>query len=314
MMYLRSMIVPTLLLSMIGLALPSDPQRKMAKGSKKNPPASSRREEIPIALMVPEAMSVVAVKREVTKKVRDILYNNERRGLAIIRRDKLALLIRSMIVKIKGMTENECPPNSLPAAVCYAAIIMVDMKEDLMNSIEDLMGRIPNLEDALDKVISIRDRIFVARNSSNGKQGIGYKPVRITNLTPYDMSTQNRRVSARVDYSGFGLVCYPDFIRIDTVCNYDVTPTVCTVYYKPIPAGETWTVKDTSRGFCLVSSISGIALELEAPPPENPNQTPVFLECDSYESSGTHYSDYFIIMTGDDSCAVQSIGSFTILP
>ena len=72
--------------------------------------------------------------------------------------------------------------------------------------------------------------------------------------------------------------------------------------YVPIPAGETWTVKDTSRGLCLVSSIIRVSLLIIKPEYTNL----FFLDCDSYGSSGTHYSEFYIIMTGDDSCAVQS--------
>ena len=74
MIYLRYMIVLTLM-SMIGLARPSDvlTQRKIAKGSKKNPPPSSHRETIPVEVMVSQTMPVGELQERVTKVVLDIL-------------------------------------------------------------------------------------------------------------------------------------------------------------------------------------------------------------------------------------------------
>ena len=127
------MIVLTLV-SMIGLALPSSVmiQRKMAKGSKKNPSSSSQKEEtvIPVEVMVSQTMPVEEIKERVTEIVRDILEeqqetdHNNRRVLYIQPSRNL------FSVHTTDTTPTECAPKYSAAAACYNAIIRITSDEN----------------------------------------------------------------------------------------------------------------------------------------------------------------------------------------
>ena len=105
----------------------------------------------------------------------------------------------------------------------------------------------------------------------------GYYPVTIKNDTPYDVPATPIKVSA-LTYVLYGsyIFCLDDFI------------------VKGIASGDTWTA--SSRGLCLVGTV-GAALTL----PDGR-----YLKCYSYYSAGTTYSEFSIIMDGDDACCVRS--------
>ena len=168
MYYPRALIVLTLLSSMIGLALPSDPQRKMAKGSKKNPSSSSQQEEtvIPVEVMVPQTMRVGDLQERVTKIVFDILKDNKRRALAPKSTNPFS-------VATTNTTETESAPIYSKAAVaCYAANVSISSDR----SLRDVISK---LKDLLDNFVD-ENKIVVTSNKK------GYAPVKITNKTPYE--------------------------------------------------------------------------------------------------------------------------------
>ena len=68
----------------------------------------------------------------------------------------------------------------------------------------------------------------------------------------------------------------------------------------PIAPGGTWTA--SSRGVCLVTYIYAA---LHIPDPDFPDAAGI-LECKHYHSSGTSYSQFSIIMDGEDACCVLS--------
>ena len=271
MMYSRSMIVLTLLVSIVGLARPSDDgeavtTRKLAKGSKKNPPLLFQ-EEVLVSMVVPKAMASLDMEDAVTKVVRNILTgqqepdDNDRRNLAFL----------DTTVEITGTTETKCPEQYLAEVVaCYDATVTIGSKEALVD-------RLLQLTEALDGVIRIEDGSIVVT-----QRRMGYPYVTITNKTPYD--TRSRLVTPNNKYYGTE-VKYSTYIfcRDD---KYDVA------------AQQTW--KASSRGVCLVSSITAV---LQLPPPAPGN----WLVCDDYKSfPGTTYGTFFIIMNGEDACCVQS--------
>ena len=100
----------------------------------------------------------------------------------------------------------------------------------------------------------------------------GMFPATITNKTPYNVD----RFRTAVDYLG----CASDHIGDDGLY-----------------AGQTWTASSV-RGWCLVTQIDANLI--------TPNLPGGYLTCAPYESSGTAYSIYSIIMKGDDACCVQS--------
>ena len=220
MMYLRFMIVLTLLSSMIGLALPSDPQQRMAKGSKKNPSSSSQQQEetvIPVEVMVPQKMPMEKLQERVTKIVLDILNDNKRRGLAVsLTPTFIGPKKPRYSVHTTDTTETECTPDFTAAAViCYAAKVTI-------GSNGKIAAALSKLKDLLARGIDQPD-IYV---TGGNKQGIRATPVKITNETPYEA------VSGFVDYN-------------DWKCRDDV--------YR-VAAGQTWSA--TRRGLCRVYDIT----------------------------------------------------------
>ena len=172
MMYSRFMIVLTLV-SMIGLALPSDPQRKIAKGSKKNPPLMFR-QDVPVSVVVPEAMSMQKLEDTVTETVLDILEelqktDNDRRKLAVFRHTRMS-------VQTTDTAPTECS-EKYEGVVCFAATVSIASNEDLGDVIS-------KLRDLLGKVIHGRNGAVVT--TSNNKTGSPLPYVKITNKTPYE--------------------------------------------------------------------------------------------------------------------------------
>ena len=115
-MYSRFYLVLTLM-SMIGLALPSDhgasvTTRKLSKGSKKNPPLLFQ-EQIPIKMEAPKMMSVQQVEATVAEVVNEILNDDQRRGLHYFYSP--VYYPDWFSVKTTGMTETECTD---PEAEC----------------------------------------------------------------------------------------------------------------------------------------------------------------------------------------------------
>ena len=171
MMYSRFMIMLTLV-SMIGLALPSDPQRKIAKGSKKNPPLLFR-QDVPVSVVVPEAMSMQKLEDTVTETVLDILEelqktDNDRRKLAVFR--------HRTTVQTTDTAPTECS-EKYEGVVCFAATVSIASNEDLGDVIS-------KLRDLLGKVIHGRNGAVVT--TSNNKTGSPLPYVKITNKTPYE--------------------------------------------------------------------------------------------------------------------------------
>ena len=100
------------------------------------------------------------LKAKVTNVVLKILNDEERRGLADL--DALRKKIYSFAVQITGMTPTECAESYSPFADCYDAIISIAASK------EDLVGRFSILKVLLDKVISIKDEIFVSFRYNGG--------------------------------------------------------------------------------------------------------------------------------------------------
>ena len=123
-----------------------------------------------------------------------------------------------------------------------------------------------------------------------------YDRVTITNKTPYNVPNiaynnpfVNIRTSGdRFRASVFYLGCGSD--KIDAYGLY---------------AGETWTAS-SYRDWCLVTQIDATLFSIDLPNG--------FATCAPYESSGTAYSIYSIIMKGDDACCVQSSHESGVCP
>ena len=74
----------------------------------------------------------------------------------------------------------------------------------------------------------------------------------------------------------------------------------CSIDYvvDAIASGGSWMA--SSRGTCLVTNIYAT---LTIPDPDSPDGAGI-LECKHYHSSGTSFSQFSIIMDGDDACIV----------
>ena len=107
-----------------------------------------------------------------------------------------------------------------------------------------------------------------------------YPNAAITNKTPYDTYVRKE------DYYGppnNGVFYVTPFCSNDYI--YDV-----------IASGGTWTA--SSRGGCLIGIILAAVTR-----PDLPDG---YLKCASYQSSGTSYGTFSILMKGDDACCVLS--------
>ena len=272
MMYLRSMIVLTLLVSIVGLARPSDDgeavtTRKLAKGSKKNPPLLFQ-EEVLVSMVVPKAMASLDMEDAVTKIVRNILGgqqepdDNDRRNLAFL----------DTTVEITGTTETKCPEQYLAEVVaCYDATVTIGSKEALVD-------RLLQLTEALDGVIRIENGSIAVTQQRRGGW-FHYPYVKVTNKTPYD-TLQYYGLYSNYGISVMYYACSPDSVL------------------ESVASGDTWTA--SSRGLCLVTNIY---TTLTIPDSDYPGT----LTCKEYHSSGTSYSQYSIIMDGDDACSVVRV-------
>ena len=252
-------------MSMIGLALPSDPQRKISKGSKKNP-SMLFQEEFSISMVAPVSTTVPELKATVAEVVLGIL-NEERRGLVEFADiDALRKKIYSFAVQIRGMTEEECTKKYSKHVLCHKATVMIKSKEDFKD-------RFSKLKELLRKVLDAHDIVLYPDKGA-------YPYVTITNKTPYPsvgFKYPDRR-RYNVDYRGQG--------GLFKFCSSDEIK-------EGIAAGQTWSA--TSRGVCLVTSIQA-TISTQAG----------WVECASYKSSGTSYSQFYIIMNGEYACCVQS--------
>ena len=266
MLYSHYYLVLTLV-SIVGLALPSDhessmmTQRKIAKGSKKNPSLLFR-EELRVSLVALQAIEVPDLKTKVTEVVLGILNGEERRGLEISDLDTYRNKIDSFAVQITGMTEKECVDKYSNVVRCHEAAVMIESKE----AFKDLFSK---LKDSLGNVL-VRRGVAVSSNKKGGLTN-----VRVTNNTPYDVKTSGNKV----EYGGwgFGPFCSDDKYLVNS--------------------GQTWSAT-SSRGICMVGYINA---ELTLPDGDDGN-----LICTPYNSVGTSYSQYYIIMKGDNACCVQS--------
>ena len=271
MMYLRSMIVLTLLVSIIGLALPSDhgssamTQQKIAKGSKKNPPLF--RQKIPVSIVVTQAMAVQRMEDTVTKVVRNILtgqqQNDNDRNLA-------PSIFPYTRVEITGTTQTKCEEQYPKDIRCYDATVTIASKAALVD-------RILQLTEALDGVIRIENGSIAVTQQRRGGW-FHYPYVKVTNKTPYD-TLQYYGLYSNYGISVMYYACSPDSVL------------------ESVASGDTWTA--SSRGLCLVTNIY---TTLTIPDSDYPGT----LTCKEYHSSGTSYSQYSIIMDGEDACCVKS--------
>ena len=107
-----------------------------------------------------------------------------------------------------------------------------------------------------------------------------YDHVTITNKTPYNVDKFRTTV--------FYLGCASDYPR-----KYG--------FY----SGHSWTASSV-RAWCLVTQIDASLFRIDLPYG--------YLKCAPYESSGTAYSIYSIIMKGDDACCVQSSHESGVCP
>ena len=282
MRYSRSMIGLTLVL-MIGLALPSSvlTQRKIAKGAKKNAPQSLQGEAIPVELVAPLAMTMPELEAAVTEAVLDILEeppepDNERRNLDVL----------LMSVQITETTETECAEQYLKDIRCYAATIMIDSKEDLVD-------RLLQLTEALNVVIRIENGSIAITQQRRG----GYPYVKVKNTTPYPVGPPYYSESTN-NYNGGPWYIDNDWkgylpsARVWYGCCFCSTDDID----EGIAPGDTWS--GTSRGICAVTEITAI---LTLPDGEK-------LTCAPYKSLSTTYSEFFIIMKGEEE-ALQAINN-----
>ena len=276
------MIGLTLVL-MIGLALPSSvlTQRKIAKGAKKNAPPSLQREGIPVELVAPLAMTMPELEAAVTEAVLDILEeppepDNERRNLDVL----------LMSVQITETTETECAEQYLKDIRCYAATIMIDSKEDLVD-------RLLQLTEALNVVIRIENGSIAITQQRRG----GYPYVKVKNTTPYPVGPPYYSESTN-NYNGGPWYIDNDWkgylpsARVWYGCCFCSTDDID----EGIAPGDTWS--GTSRGICAVTEITAI---LTLPDGEK-------LTCAPYKSLSTTYSEFFIIMKGEEE-ALQAINN-----
>jgi len=252
-------------------------QRKIAKGSKKNPSLLFR-EEVGISLVAPQEIEVPDLKAKVAEVVLGIL-NEEYHGnvgLAlswasifvvvplrpgITSYDALRQKIYSFAVQITRMTEEECTEKySNDDVLCHKATVMIESKEafkDRFSELKELLG-------------NVLDAHAIVLYPDKG----GYPYVTITNKTPYNSVGFPLEIRV-VEYTGGSIICSPDKI------------------FDGIAAYQTWSA--TSRGVCLVKSIDATL------------STPTgWKKCVSYKSSGTSYSQFYIIMNGENECCVQS--------
>ena len=215
-------------------------------------------------------MTVPELQATVTKAVLDILGGQQESDDND--RRNLALLGKlRMIVETTETTRIKCAEEKYltDKAECYFANITIGSKEDARK----IMDRVLKLETALKVAIRIKHAIVVSTGSKN-KQGFWdwthYPYVKVTNNTPYDGSG--------------GWVEYGDFCKHDTFArDTNLAP------------GDTW--EASSRGWCLVKEIYAYIFL-----PGLPDG----LACAPYKSSGTSYSEFFIIMKGEDACCIQS--------
>jgi len=111
-----------------------------------------------------------------------------------------------------------------------------------------------------------------------------YPYVTITNKTPYDtfptVYGQTKDLETYVTYGPF--------------CSEDTV-------WGVIVSGDAWTA--SSRGACLVTNIHTTLTIADADFPDGASS----LTCKNYHSSGTGYSQFSIIMDGEDACSVVRI-------
>ena len=238
-------------------------QRKIAKGSKKNPSLLFR-EEVGVSLVAPKEIEEPDLKEKLAKVVLEILNDDERRGLVDF--DPLRKEIYSFAVQITGMTEKECVKKYLKTVLCHKAIVMIESKEYFKD-------RFLKLKELLVNVLDAHDIVVYPDNKG------AYPYVTITNKTPYpSVGFPFSPKKEIVEYRGNG--------GLFEFCSPDVNK-------EGIAAGQTWSA--TSRGVCLVTSIHA----------KLSTQTG-WMVCATYRSSGTSYSQFYIIMNNEDTCCVQS--------
>ena len=132
----------------------------LRRADEKNLPASHW-EEIPVEVIVPQAMQVQELEERVTEVVFNILSDNERMPF--------------FSVYTGETTETECAAKYSTAVDCYDAIIMIVSEGNHADVV------ISKLKDLLEKVVDQQGIVV----SSNKK---GYPYVQLKNDTPYPVA------------------------------------------------------------------------------------------------------------------------------
>ena len=134
-------------------------------------PIRSPREEIPVEVIVPQAMQVQELEGRVTEVVRNILSENERRDLA-------SVPLWPLFSVYTGETKKtECASIYSTGVACYDAIIFIvsETRVSYRNHADVVISK---LQDLLRKVVD-QQGIVVGSNKK------GYPYVQLKNDTPY---------------------------------------------------------------------------------------------------------------------------------
>jgi len=188
----------------------------LRRADEKNLPASHWK-EIPVEVIVPQAMKVQELEGRVTEVVRNILSDNERRDLASM---------PLFSVYTGEATETECASIYSAAVDCYDAIIMIVSEGNHADVV------ISKLKDLLEKVVDQQGIVV----SSNKK---GYPYVQLKNDTPYPIA-HSYESPYQTDDDNAAVIYGQTFCHDDRILE-------------GIAPGDTWTA--TSRGLCTVRNI-----------------------------------------------------------
>ena len=230
-------------------------------------------------MVVTQAMGVQDMEDTITKVVRNILTGQQQQDND---RDLAQSIFSNTTVEIMGTTETKCPEMYLNDIRCYDTTVTIDSKEDLVE-------RILQLTVALKEVIRLHKIAVTQRRD-------GYPLIKLKkNTTPYPVGPPY--YSEGITGNGKPWKGYSPRAEVWYYCCFcgnDEIP--------GIAPGETWSA--TSRGIC---SVTGIYVDLTLPDGDQ-------LRCTPYTSFATSYSQFFIIMKGDNACCVQSSHESGVCP
>ena len=327
MMYLRYMIVLTLVSSMISLALPSD-QRKIAKGSKKNPPSTTKNTNLNLVSSDDgddddddEEPSMVGVSNSGWNSEWTEIPDSGFKGSEIIHLKHGPPSSTYPLTYDWYRTTAELSELSCQLIVYDTSKVKIscDKKEQYKGAkwefhydqytsrneghFEDssglhyyvnlLMNRQKIHTVKLGKVTTLPLQITAMYycNKKDACASRGYPRVMITNETPYDAPLYEHVDGVNV-YE-YEYVWYRGHHSGGVRCDWDYIT-------EGIASGEIWT--GPSRGLCLVKQI-GASLTV---PDGGGDYGGTRLRCTAYKSSGTSYSVFSIIMDGDRCCVRSS--------